>query len=181
MVSTFLNIENQIFKFRQLFLFFTISCAKNASKWLFFAHKISKSEKFCLELKIWFSMFRKDETNVITSIFFNIVTSHAVYGCTASYILKRHIFEKSVIPNFDLYSHRRQQFVDQKVNMCWPKLSIWKYTISAIYIYFYSFQNPSGGSEMIVTVKKVLKITKPMKLPYWPYLIARYRAVNWSQ
>ena len=37
--------------------------------------------------------------------------------------------------------------------------------VSAICGYFYSSQNPSGGSEMTLTVKKVLKRCKPTKIP----------------
>ena len=66
--------------------------------------------------------------------------------------------------------------VDQKVNTCWPKFFIWKYTLSAFCSYLYSFQNPSGGSEPIVTVKKVQKRCKPMKITPPGRSIARYIA-----
>ena len=48
--------------------------------------------------------------------------------------------------------------------------------VSAICGYFYSSQNPSGGSEMTLTVKKVLKISKPMQRSNQLNFLARYRA-----
>ena len=67
-----------------------------------------------------------------------------------------------------------QLAVDQKVNRCWPKFQILKSDVSAFCSYFYSSQNPSGGSEMTLTVKKVLKITKSMQRSNWLNFLARY-------
>ena len=48
--------------------------------------------------------------------------------------------------------------------------------VSAICGYFYGPQNPSGGSEMTLTVKKVLKISKDMQRSNWLNFLARYIA-----
>ena len=139
LVSTFLNIQNQILGFRPKISIFLILCAKNASKWLLFPHKMRKSKNFSLKPNISFWMFRKVEINVITSISINIVTSNAVFGYTASHILEKPIFQKLTIPSFYLHSHRRQRYVDQKVNRCCPKFLIRKYALSAFCGYLYGF------------------------------------------
>ena len=138
------------------------------SKWLYFAHKIAKNENFCPTFKISLWIFRKVKTNVISPFSYNIMTWNHVFECTTCYILENLLLQKSTRATFHMYSHTQHRYVDQNVSTCWPKFRIWKYTLSAFCSYFYSSQNPSGGSEIISTVKKVRKITKPMNLPYWP-------------
>ena len=56
-----------------------------------------------------------------------------------------------------LYDSTGYRCVDWKVNTCWPNFRISKYTLSAFCSYFYSPQNSSGGSEMLVKAKKIPK------------------------
>ena len=46
--------------------------------------------------------------------------------------------------------------------------------VSAICGYFYGSEGPKIALEMTLTVKKVLKISKPMKSANWPKFLARY-------
>ena len=106
-------------------------------------------------------MLRKVETNVITYFSYNIVTSNHVYGCTTTYALKILLFHKSNILTFHLCGDRGHWYVDQKVNTCWLKFQISKYTLSAFCSYFYGFQNPSGCSKIVNIPKNVQKVHNP--------------------
>ena len=173
------RVERLLNVFSTLHIFFVIKMYHMSSFGTFLGQKIcAKSKK---HLKVFPHVLYCQEVSNITNsdVFYNIEAQYSVFPCMPAYIRLTPLF--TVWSSDVLFSY--VTYICYVEGCKFSTSTHANYLIvqnitSAICGYFYSSQGPSGRSEMKLTVKKVLKISKSMQRSNWLNLLARYRAVD---